>query len=75
MSSKILLFVLLIVMLISGCGQSQSVSIDKKSYQDKTDSAQTNTTKVFETVPKGFRVVIVGSGNPKTEVGRGAQVH
>jgi ribonuclease BN (tRNA processing enzyme) len=72
MSSKILLFVLLIVMLISGCGQSQSVSIDKKSHQDKTDSAQTNTTKVFETVPKGFRVVIVGSGNPKTEVGRGA---
>jgi ribonuclease BN (tRNA processing enzyme) len=63
-------------MIISGCGQSESASADKKPQQNKSDSAQTSSStgnrSVFETVPKGFRVVIVGSGNPKTEVGRGA---
>lgn len=72
MNRKFIFFVLLLVIFISGCGQSQSTSADKKTQQNKSESTQTNTTKVFETVPKGFRVVIVGSGNPKTEVGRGA---
>jgi ribonuclease BN (tRNA processing enzyme) len=72
MNRKFIFFVLIMVMYISGCGQSQSTSADQKTQQNKSDSSQSNTTKVFETVPKGFRVVIVGSGNPKTEVGRGA---
>lgn len=66
MSRKLLLFVLLIIMGISGCGTKESASADKKPSQNKNGSS------VFDTVPAGFRVVTVGSGNPKTEVGRGA---
>ncbi|MEC1522556.1 MBL fold metallo-hydrolase [Neobacillus niacini] len=64
MSRKLLLLVLLIVMVISGCGTKESA--DKKPSQNK------NGNSTFDEVPAGFQVVIVGSGNPKTEVGRGA---
>ncbi|WP_419954050.1 MBL fold metallo-hydrolase [Neobacillus niacini] len=64
MSRKLLLLVLLIVMVISGCGTKESA--DKKPSQNK------NGNSTFDTVPAGLQVVIVGSGNPKTEVGRGA---
>ncbi|WP_420489165.1 MBL fold metallo-hydrolase [Neobacillus vireti] len=66
MTRKLLFFVLLIVMVISGCGTKESASADKKPLENKNGSS------AFETVPAGFRVVTVGSGNPKTEVGRRA---
>jgi ribonuclease BN (tRNA processing enzyme) len=76
MTRKLLFFLLLMIMLISGCGTSESPSADKKPQQNKSGSSKTSSSKekqsTFETVPEGFRVVIVGSGNPKTEIGRGA---
>ncbi|MDR7077433.1 ribonuclease BN (tRNA processing enzyme) [Neobacillus niacini] len=60
------LFLLVFMFIISGCGTKESAIADKKSQQNNTASS------AFETVPDGFRVVTVGSGNPKTEVGRGA---
>src|SRR3954465_13926687 len=72
MTQKLLYFLLLMIMLISGCGTKESVSADKKPQQNKSGSSQTSSSKVFETVPAGFRVVTIGSGNPKTENGRGA---
>lgn len=46
----------------------------KEQQDNQTLSAGLNTGKpsIFDTVPEGFRVVIIGSGNPKTEVGRNA---
>ena len=46
----------------------------KEIKDNHTLSAELNTEKpsIFETIPDGFRVVIVGSGSPKTEVGRNA---
>ncbi len=76
MKQKLLFFLLLMIMLISGCGTSESASVDKKIQQNKNGSSPSSTStvkqSVFETVPDGFRVVTVGSGNPKTEIGRGA---
>lgn len=66
MTRKLFFFVFLIVMVISGCGTKESGATDKKTQQNKSGNS------AFDTIPAGFRVVTVGSGNPKTEVGRGA---
>ncbi|MCM3726486.1 MBL fold metallo-hydrolase [Neobacillus cucumis] len=76
MNRKFLFFILLLFMIISGCSNNQSASANKKPQQNKSDSSQTNSSKgkkksVFATIPDGFRVVTVGSGNPKTEINRG----
>ncbi|WP_053361945.1 MBL fold metallo-hydrolase [Bacillus sp. FJAT-27251] len=45
---------------------------DKKDNQFLSAGLHTESPSIFETVPDGFRVVTVGSGSPKTEVGRNA---
>ncbi|WP_066254500.1 MBL fold metallo-hydrolase [Neobacillus drentensis] len=76
MTRKLLFFLLLMIMLISGCGTSESALADKKPQQNKSGGSKTSSSNekqsLFETAPDGFRVVTVGSGNPKTEIGRGA---
>ncbi|WKA59130.1 YkuS family protein [Planococcus shenhongbingii] len=43
---------------------------DKKGSNGSSAGQQKGKTSAFATVPEGFRVVTVGSGNPLTEIGR-----
>ncbi|MFJ7972753.1 MBL fold metallo-hydrolase [Psychrobacillus sp. NPDC096389] len=75
MNRKFLFVVLCIFVVISGCS-NQVAAGSVKTQQNQMNSHQNNSSEekksVFETVPNGFRVVTVGSGNPKTEINRGA---